>query len=165
MPYEQIQRRRLPGDDDPFDPYRHPQDLDAPVERLPEPPEAPDDYAAFSGRRESRKVVDKRGDPMGLREQLNAYEQDRYGYDPSSFIKTGDYPPRLLDNPQTQAVDAFIARLEGYQGSSPSRARLIAPNKVNDAVAAEMRKFYYMPLADEKYRTDLRYDIVRDAIR
>jgi hypothetical protein len=106
------------------------------------PPQAPDGNLAFSGGRESRHVVDKRGEPMGVLGNLNAAVLDRSGYDLSAF----GILPRVLDNRHTQAVDGLVARLAGYQssspGSSPSRAKFIAPNNVHGAVAADMQKYY-----------------------
>ncbi len=151
MPYEN--RQRLPNSEDESDLWTIPPNLTETewYQRTFAPPSDPDGDLAFSGGRESTNVIDKRGEPMGLREQLHAYEESRYGRKTAPYDKTAAANRPVLDNRHTQAVDGLVARLEGYQGSSPSRARFIAPNTVNDAVAADMQKYYGAQMGEDAY--------------
>lgn len=152
MPYEN--RQRLPdGMEEESDLWTIPPELTETewYQRTFAAPKTLDGNLAFSGGRESQNVIDKRGEPMGLREQLHAYEMDRYGRDTSPWDQTARNNRPVLDNRHTQAVDGLVARLEGYQGSAPSRAKLIAPHSVNNAVAADMQKYYGAQMGEDAY--------------
>jgi hypothetical protein len=149
MPYEQ--RQRLPDDWLEYEWTIPPEQTETEwYQRTFAAPSAPDGNAAFAGGRESTNVIDKRGEPMGLREQLHAYEEDRYGRKTAPHGKWLRNRP-AIENRHTQAVDGLVERLEGYQGSAPSRAKLIAPNNINNAVAADMQKYYGAQLGEDAY--------------